>query len=102
MYSACADVGMTIVHPREYNGFRCSHKFARKRAKMVRYANACEKARSEGRKFMTFRAGYSLFDKVSPADFRDCFWMSVTCQLDFSVSGYVTVSWFDEDEYFDC
>jgi hypothetical protein len=51
---------------------------------------------------MTFRAGYSLFDKVSPADFRDSFWMSVTCQLDFSVSGYVTVSWFDEDEYFDC
>lgn len=67
------------------------------RAKMEPYRRACEKAARQGKFSMTFRAGYGLFDKVSPLDFQCYFSMGCPFVIDTrSKKGHVIVKWDDE------
>ena len=70
---------------------------AKKRAIMVPYRKACEKAARNGKFSMTFRAGYGIFHKVSPLDFQCYFSMDRAFVIDTrSKRGYVIVKWDDE------
>ena len=67
------------------------------RAKMVPYRRACEKAARQGKFSKAFRAGYSIFHKVSPLQFQCYFAMNRAFVIDTrSKKGYVIVRWDDD------
>ena len=70
---------------------------AKKRRQMAPYRRACERAARQGKFSMPFRAGYSIFHKVSALDFQCYFSMDRNFVIDTrSKKGHVVIRWDEE------
>lgn len=82
---------------RRVNEEKNKKREAKKRNMMARYRRACNRASHQGKFCRKFRAGYGIFNRVSPMDFQCYFSMDKKFVIDTrSKKNCVVIRWDDE------